>query len=154
MDRGKDHRQVYLIGNPAVWWTTTLAIAVYLVIKGFSVLRWQRGYKDYTNRISLIFKSNFSNLETIRLGCWCYCSRMGIALPSFLPYETSTLPPSLFPSSLLWCPCPLSRMGFPHHSSTIPSCPPKSISNHSPFHRCCNCHIRSLSTSCLRWKMD
>jgi dolichyl-phosphate-mannose-protein mannosyltransferase len=55
MDRGRDHRQVYLIGNPAVWWTTTLAIGVYLVIKGFSVLRWQRGYKDYTNRTSFFF---------------------------------------------------------------------------------------------------
>lgn len=54
--RGRDHRQVYLIGNPAVWWTSTLAIAVYLVLKGISVLRWQRGYKDYDNRISLPFK--------------------------------------------------------------------------------------------------
>ena len=49
--RGKDHRQIYLIGNPAVWWPSSLAIAVYLVIKAFSILRWQRGYKDYSNRI-------------------------------------------------------------------------------------------------------
>jgi dolichyl-phosphate-mannose-protein mannosyltransferase len=49
LDRGKDHRQVYLIGNPAVWWPSTFAIAVYIIVKGFSVLRWQRGYKDYNN---------------------------------------------------------------------------------------------------------
>jgi dolichyl-phosphate-mannose-protein mannosyltransferase len=49
--RSKDHRQVYLIGNPAVWWPSSIAIAVYLVIKAFSILRWQRGYKDYSNRI-------------------------------------------------------------------------------------------------------
>lgn len=44
---GKDHRQIYLIGNPLIWWTSTLAIATYLVVKGISVLRWQRGFKDH-----------------------------------------------------------------------------------------------------------
>lgn len=44
---GKDHRQIYLIGNPAVWWASTIAIAVYLTFKGLAVLRWQRGFKDY-----------------------------------------------------------------------------------------------------------
>jgi len=47
--RGKDHRQVYLIGNPAVWWPASLAVIVYLVIKAFAILRWQRGYNDYNN---------------------------------------------------------------------------------------------------------
>lgn len=44
---GKDHRQIYLIGNPAIWWTSTIAIAVYLVFKALAVLRWQRGFRDY-----------------------------------------------------------------------------------------------------------
>jgi len=52
---GKDHRQVYLIGNPAVWWPATLAVAMYLLIKGISILRWQRGFKDYNNRILSIY---------------------------------------------------------------------------------------------------
>lgn len=47
---GKDNRQVYLIGNPAVWWPSTLAIAVYLIVKAVSILRWQRSYNDYLNR--------------------------------------------------------------------------------------------------------
>ena len=46
---GKDHRQIYLIGNPVIWWSSTSAIAIYLVFKGLSVLRWQRGYSDYDN---------------------------------------------------------------------------------------------------------
>lgn len=46
---GKDHRQIYLIGNPFIWWSSTAAIAVYFVFKGLSILRWQRGYKDYDN---------------------------------------------------------------------------------------------------------
>lgn len=44
---GKDHRQIYLIGNPAIWWASTVAIAVYVVFKGLAVLRWQRGFSDY-----------------------------------------------------------------------------------------------------------
>ncbi|MCJ1383266.1 hypothetical protein MMC17_006379 [Xylographa soralifera] len=46
---GKDHRQIYLIGNPVIWWSSSLGIALYIVFKGLSVLRWQRGYKDYEN---------------------------------------------------------------------------------------------------------
>ncbi len=46
---GKDHRQIYLIGNPIIWWSSTSAVAIYVVFKGLSVLRWQRGYSDYDN---------------------------------------------------------------------------------------------------------
>ncbi|KAI9848546.1 MAG: hypothetical protein M1837_007215 [Sclerophora amabilis] len=44
---GKDNRQIYLIGNPVVWWSSTLAIAIYVAFKGLAILRWQRGYNDY-----------------------------------------------------------------------------------------------------------
>ncbi|BFZ64618.1 Dolichyl-phosphate-mannose--protein mannosyltransferase 1 [Saitoella coloradoensis] len=44
---GKDHRQVYLIGNPLVWYSTTAAILLYIAFKGLITLRWQRGYTDY-----------------------------------------------------------------------------------------------------------
>lgn len=50
---GKDHRQIYLIGNPIVWWSSTLAIVAYVLFKGLAVLRWQRSYRDYDN---VIFK--------------------------------------------------------------------------------------------------
>ena len=46
---GKDNRQIYLIGNPIVWWTSSLAVLAYVTVKGLAVLRWQRGYKDYEN---------------------------------------------------------------------------------------------------------
>lgn len=45
---GKDHRQIYLMGNPVIWIASTIAVAIYVVIKGLAVLRWQRGYKDYS----------------------------------------------------------------------------------------------------------
>lgn len=44
---GRNHRQVYLMGNPVVWYTSTLAIVVYVLFKGFAVLRWQRSCGDY-----------------------------------------------------------------------------------------------------------
>ncbi|KAH8590296.1 Dolichyl-phosphate-mannose-protein mannosyltransferase-domain-containing protein [Bisporella sp. PMI_857] len=46
---GKDHRQIYLIGNPIVWWSSTLAVAIFVIFKGLAVLRWQRGFRDYDN---------------------------------------------------------------------------------------------------------
>ncbi|OCK89842.1 glycosyltransferase family 39 protein [Cenococcum geophilum 1.58] len=45
---GKDNRQIYLIGNPVIWWSSTAAIGLYIAIKGLAVLRWQRGFKDYS----------------------------------------------------------------------------------------------------------
>ncbi len=46
---GKDKRQIYLQGNPLVWWASTAAIAVYVAFKGLSVLRWQRSCDDYAH---------------------------------------------------------------------------------------------------------
>lgn len=46
---GKDHRQIYLIGNPVIWWSSTAAIALYIIFKGIAVLRWQRSCNDYDN---------------------------------------------------------------------------------------------------------
>ncbi|KAF1814530.1 protein mannosyltransferase 1 [Eremomyces bilateralis CBS 781.70] len=44
---GKDHRQIYLIGNPIIWWSSTVAVALYLAFKAIAVLRWQRSCGDY-----------------------------------------------------------------------------------------------------------
>ena len=46
---GRNNRQIYLMGNPIIWWSSTLAIVIYLGFKAVSVLRWQRGFKDYDN---------------------------------------------------------------------------------------------------------
>ncbi|KAK9777272.1 putative Dolichyl-phosphate-mannose--protein mannosyltransferase [Seiridium cardinale] len=44
---GKDNRQIYLIGNPVVWYSSTAAVVIYVLFKGLAVLRWQRNYRDY-----------------------------------------------------------------------------------------------------------
>ncbi|KAE8342911.1 hypothetical protein BDV24DRAFT_39575 [Aspergillus arachidicola] len=46
---GADHRQIYLLGNPLIWWSSTLAIGIYVLFKGISILRWQRNCADYRN---------------------------------------------------------------------------------------------------------
>ncbi|XP_044716398.1 dolichyl-phosphate-mannose-protein mannosyltransferase domain-containing protein [Hirsutella rhossiliensis] len=46
---GKHHTQIYLIGNPIVWWSSTMAIVVWVLFKGIAVLRWQRSYNDYSS---------------------------------------------------------------------------------------------------------
>ncbi|KAF9456199.1 glycosyltransferase family 39 protein [Collybia nuda] len=45
----KDNRQIYLIGNPFVWYLSTLAVVAYVSIRGFLILRAQRGYRDFDN---------------------------------------------------------------------------------------------------------
>ncbi|KDN48044.1 hypothetical protein RSAG8_03060, partial [Rhizoctonia solani AG-8 WAC10335] len=45
----KDHKQIYLIGNPFVWYTSTIAILSYAIFRGFLILREKRGYKDFHN---------------------------------------------------------------------------------------------------------
>ncbi|KAI9798606.1 MAG: hypothetical protein M1825_005304 [Sarcosagium campestre] len=65
---GKNHRQIYLIGNPVIWWTSTVAIAVYLVFKALAVLRWQRGFRDYD---SITFKRFDYEIGTSVLG-WAF----------------------------------------------------------------------------------
>ena len=65
---GLNHRQIYLIGNPVIWWSSSLAVAIYFVFKGLSVLRWQRGYQDYSN---LTFKRFDYEIGTSVLG-WAF----------------------------------------------------------------------------------
>ncbi|KAH6855306.1 Dolichyl-phosphate-mannose-protein mannosyltransferase-domain-containing protein [Chaetomium sp. MPI-CAGE-AT-0009] len=45
---GKEHRQIYLIGNPVIWWSATAAVVIYVLFKGIAVLRWQRSCNDYS----------------------------------------------------------------------------------------------------------
>ncbi|KIM79512.1 glycosyltransferase family 39 protein [Piloderma croceum F 1598] len=45
----KDHRQIYLIGNPLVWYLSSAAIFAYVVVRGILILRAKRGYRDFDN---------------------------------------------------------------------------------------------------------
>ncbi|KAJ7911129.1 mannosyltransferase 1 [Mycena leptocephala] len=45
----KDHKQIYLVGNPMIWWLSTLAVLCYIGVRGFLILRAKRGYRDFDN---------------------------------------------------------------------------------------------------------
>ncbi|TGO56962.1 hypothetical protein BCON_0071g00160 [Botryotinia convoluta] len=65
---GKDNRQIYLIGNPVIWWSSTLAVVLFVAFKGLAVLRWQRGFRDYDNPV---FKRFDYEIGTSVLG-WAF----------------------------------------------------------------------------------
>ncbi|KAF7965771.1 hypothetical protein HWV62_41964 [Athelia sp. TMB] len=45
----KDHRQIYLIGNPWIWYLSSIAVFGYIAIRGFLILRAKRGFRDFEN---------------------------------------------------------------------------------------------------------
>lgn len=65
---GKDHTQIYLFGNPLIWLSSTAAIAIYVVFKGISLIRWQRSCNDYNN---LTFRRFDYEVGTMVLG-WAF----------------------------------------------------------------------------------
>lgn len=46
----KDHTQVYLVGNPVVWWLSTASILLYVGLRGLAILREKRGFRDLYKR--------------------------------------------------------------------------------------------------------
>ncbi|GJJ07822.1 hypothetical protein Clacol_002027 [Clathrus columnatus] len=52
----KDHRQIYLIGNPVVWWLSTAAIIAYALVRGLLILRAKRGYQDFNNSTAMKYE--------------------------------------------------------------------------------------------------
>lgn len=46
---GRNHTQIYLLGNPIVWWSVTVTVAIWVAFKGIAILRWQRSCDDYSN---------------------------------------------------------------------------------------------------------
>lgn len=65
---GKNHTQIYLFGNPLIWLSSTVAIAIYVVIKGISLIRWQRSCNDHNN---LTFRRFDYEVGTTVLG-WAF----------------------------------------------------------------------------------
>ncbi|GAA99268.1 glycosyltransferase family 39 protein [Mixia osmundae IAM 14324] len=45
----KDHRQIYLIGNPVIWWSSTLAVLLYAAVRALIFIRAKRGFQDLNN---------------------------------------------------------------------------------------------------------
>lgn len=48
---------MYLIGNPVVWYASTIGVLLYLGVRALLVLRAQRGYRDLSRREFKVFSS-------------------------------------------------------------------------------------------------
>ncbi|KAL1917803.1 uncharacterized protein VTP21DRAFT_3637 [Calcarisporiella thermophila] len=55
---GKNQQQVYLLGNPFVWWCSTVAVLAYSMIKGVLTLVEKRGYKNNFGGLREFYDSN------------------------------------------------------------------------------------------------
>ena len=56
----KEHRQIYLLGNPFVWWLSTLAVITYAAARGVLILRQQRGFRDFENSEFIYISFHYS----------------------------------------------------------------------------------------------
>lgn len=54
---GKNHTQVYFLGNPIVWWSATACILGFIVHAAISVLRWQTGQEVVKSKA--VFNYNY-----------------------------------------------------------------------------------------------
>ncbi|EKM59006.1 glycosyltransferase family 39 protein [Phanerochaete carnosa HHB-10118-sp] len=45
----RNNRQIYLLGNPMIWWLSTASVFSYIAVRGFLILRAKRGCRDFEN---------------------------------------------------------------------------------------------------------
>ncbi|KAF0388611.1 PMT-domain-containing protein [Gigaspora margarita] len=63
----KEHRQIYLLGNPLVWWSSAFAILIFIIAKLIIILREKRGYKDHLDGK----KDHFESWSGLIFMGWC-----------------------------------------------------------------------------------
>jgi dolichyl-phosphate-mannose-protein mannosyltransferase len=87
----KDNRQIYLLGNPMIWFLSTASIAAYVAVRALLILRAQRGYRDFENSKQLFYMFNtqqfrFSPLaRVVKYDTLCGFLFMGWSL-HYLPF--------------------------------------------------------------------
>ncbi|RIB11587.1 Glycosyltransferase Family 39 protein [Gigaspora rosea] len=63
----KEHRQIYLLGNPLIWWSSAFAILIFIIAKTITILREKRGYKDHLDGK----KEHFESWSGLIFMGWC-----------------------------------------------------------------------------------
>lgn len=54
----QDEKQIYLLGNPLIYWGSTWAIFSYLIVQGVLIFRQQRGYSDKVGVVGRFFQDS------------------------------------------------------------------------------------------------
>lgn len=122
----KDHRQIYLIGNPWVWYLSSAAVVAYMAVRGLLILRAKRGYRDFDSSECilcftikrLISENLISQSRKIRFSLWVPVHRLEFTLHSLFYHGSPAVPPSLFSSTLLCYLTILLHFRPGHHRST------------------------------------
>ena len=106
----KDHRQIYLLGNPLIWYLSTAGVFAYAAVRGLLILRAQRGYRDFDNSkyrilscIVYVTSRSLSRSESrqVRHTLRLPFHRLGPSLLALLYHAPSALPAPLLPGALL-----------------------------------------------------
>ncbi|PLW21106.1 hypothetical protein PCANC_05481 [Puccinia coronata f. sp. avenae] len=63
----KDHRQIYLLGNPFIWWLATASIAFYLLSKSLLIMRIKRGYHGEARNLNVM---KYDSISAYLVICW------------------------------------------------------------------------------------
>lgn len=114
----KDHRQIYLVGNPMIWWLSTAAVAGYIAVRGILILRAQRGYRDFENskrpfpplRLLNVQTTLCSQSRQVRHAMWLPLHGMEPPLPPILPHGSPVIPSSLSSRTVFRDPTTLCRL--------------------------------------------
>jgi dolichyl-phosphate-mannose-protein mannosyltransferase len=117
----KDHRQIYLIGNPVVWWSSTLAVCAYVAVRLLMFVRAKRGYRDAHHRgfppsqLLVLARHDADQLfdsprDDLRRQPRLPLHGLGSPLFPFLPDAAPAVPSSLPAGSLLLGPAPHGRL--------------------------------------------
>jgi len=111
----KDHKQIYLIGNPMIWWSSTLAVIIYALVRSLLILRQKRGFRDFENSaftpslLTLHLLTRFSIAKVVKYDTLCGFLFVGWSLhylPFFLMARQLFLHhyfPALYFAILLYC---------------------------------------------------
>lgn len=155
----RDHRQIYLLGNPLVWWLSTVAVFVFAGAQALLILRWKRQYKDFNNStfrdaqsLSRVVSDKLSLRLCGQISRDVRISRCWLVPPllPLLPDVASALPPPLLPRTLLRHSPILFALRSGHIQSEAESAPPGSWGVHHGR----NLYVVSLQLPNLRGRVD
>lgn len=114
---GKDHRQIYLIGNPLIWLSSTAAIVLYVAFKALAVIRWQRNCGDYRDTT---FKRFDYEIGTSVLG-WAFHYFPFYLMQRYVPSLQQPKQPKLTFSFQPTLPSPLPPCPLLRHHDLLPN---------------------------------
>ncbi|KAG5459353.1 MAG: MIR motif-containing protein [Olpidium bornovanus] len=106
----KDQKQIYLLGNPFVWWMATMSVSMFAAAKLVLALRKQRGYRDRPGGLKCHAGADRPNPRPVRVDDGFVLHRLAVPLRTFLPDAPAAVRAPLLSGALLRHPRLLLRV--------------------------------------------